>query len=110
MKLNWPTVTVLSIGAVCMVAMVYFLSAAGWSEGGIAGLVTGIGAVITSIIVQLRGQQNQAHQLDALDRKTDVVVAQTNGLSDRERQDIAQRAALIVLEQGQTDPRVGEER
>lgn len=96
--LTWQLVTVIVAGIAGLVAMVFFLSTAGWSEGGIAGMVTGIGAVVTGIIVTVRGQQNQQAQTAALDRKVDTVVAQTNGLSELERLDIARKAAEFVVQ------------
>jgi hypothetical protein len=100
-QLTWQLVTVIVVGIIGMVAMVAFLSAAGWSEGGIAGMVTGIGAVVTGIIGQLQGQQVTNDRIADLDRKTDTVVAQTNGLSDIERQDIARRAAQAAIREVQ---------
>lgn len=96
-NLTWQLVTVIGVSVVGLVAMIAFLSAAGWSEGGIAGMVTGIGAVATSIIVQVKGQQTAAERMTELDRKTDTIVAQTNGLADHERQDIASRAATEAV-------------
>lgn len=100
MKLNWQLVTVIGIGVAGLVAMIYFLAEAGWSEGGITGMVAGIAAALGSLIVLVRGQQTAAASIERLDRKTDTVIAQTNGLSDIERNDIAQRAARIVMERG----------
>ena len=79
--------------------MVYFLSAAGWSEGGIAGMVTGIGSVITGLIIAVRNQNKTQETLAGQDEKLATIEKQTNGLSTRERQDIADRAAAAAIAQ-----------
>lgn len=104
-QLTWQLVVVIVAGIIGMVGMVAFLSAAGWSEGGIAGMVTGIGGVATGIIVVVKGQQNTNDRIADLDRKTDTVVAQTNGLSDHELEDVAQRAAISAVARVTDRPR-----
>jgi pyridoxal/pyridoxine/pyridoxamine kinase len=89
---------VIVAGIAGLVAMVAFLAQAGWSEGGIAGMVTGIGSIITGLILSLRNQAKTQETLADQNVTLDRVVEQTNGLSDRERQDIAQRAATSVVE------------
>jgi hypothetical protein len=72
---------------------------ADWSDGSIVAMVGGIGAVIVNLIVLARGQQKTAETLVAQDVKLDTITAQTNGLSEIERRDIAERAAASVVQQ-----------
>lgn len=104
-QLTWQLVVVIVAGIVGMVGMIAFLSAAGWSEGGIAGMVTGIGGVATGLIVVVKGQQNTNERIAEIAEKTDTVVSQTNGLAAHERQDIASRAAEEAFNRGQIDGR-----
>lgn len=92
MKLNTQLTIVICVGIAGMVAMVAFLSAAGWSEGGIAGMVTGIGSVVTGLIVAIRNQNKTSETLADQDVKLDQVVHQTNGLSAAERKTIIAEA------------------
>lgn len=97
MKLTTQLTIVICSGIAGMVAMVAFLSAAGWSEGGIAGMVTGIGSVITGLVVTVRAQAKTQETLQAQDAQLTTIERQTNGLSTRERQDIADRAAAAAI-------------
>lgn len=99
MKLSTQLTIVICVGIAGMVAMVAFLSAAGWSEGGIAGMVTGIGSVAGTLIVAIRNQQQTQQTLTRQDEKLEVIERQTNGLSHDEREDIARRAARAALEE-----------
>lgn len=104
-QLTWQLVVVIVAGIIGMVGMVAFLSAAGWSEGGIAGMVTGIGGVATGIIVVVKGQQNTNDRIAEIAEKADTIVTQTNGVSELERRDIATRAADEAFRRGQVDGR-----
>jgi hypothetical protein len=70
---------------------------ADWSDGAVVGMVAGIGSALVAVATAVRGQQKTGEAVAALDRKSDVIVAQTNGLSEIERQDIAQRAAVTAI-------------
>jgi hypothetical protein len=94
---SWPQAIVLVTGILGLVGLVAFLSAAGWSEGGIAGMVTLLLAVVT-------GQYMNARKASVVEAKTDAqtdqltqIAKQTNGLSGTERQEIAERAVDAVL-------------
>lgn len=86
MKLTTQLTIVICAGIAGMVAMVAFLSAAGWSEGGIAGMVTGIGSVVTGLIVAVRAQAKTQEQLVRQDEQLAVIEQNTNGrLESRDR-------------------------
>lgn len=106
MKLtNQMTIVIVSamLGGIGMIVGLAVL--ADWSDGAIIGMVSGIGSVLVSLIVAVRGQQKTAEVLQDQNVTLDRVIEQTNGLSDRERQDIAQRAATSVLKAAITEMR-----
>jgi hypothetical protein len=83
---------------------------ANWSDGAIVGMVSGFGTIATGLIVAIRNQQKTAESIDQLQRAVGAgqrstadtlhtVVQQTNGMSEAERQDIAERAAASVVKQ-----------
>jgi hypothetical protein len=93
-KLSNQLAAVIIVGVLGLAAMVVCLAVwADWSDGAVVGMVSGIGSAVAAAIIAVRGQQKTAETLDAQDKVLDRVVEQTNGLSDRERQDIALRAA-----------------
>jgi hypothetical protein len=97
-KLSNQLAAVLVVGIIGVVSLVVGLAVfAKMSDGAIVGLIGGIGAVIVNLIVVVRGQQKQSEVLENQDRKLQVIERQTNGLSERERQDIAERAAVETL-------------
>ena len=61
-------------------------------DGAIIGMVSGFGTIATGLIVAVRNQQQTTERLEDQDRKLDRITAQTNGLSEIERQDIADKA------------------
>jgi hypothetical protein len=98
-KLSTQLAAVIVAGVLGMVGMIVGLAVlADWSDGAIIGMMSGIGSVLVTAIVTLRGQQKQAEVLESQNVTLDRVVEQTNGLSDRERQDIASRAAAAVID------------
>ena len=95
---QWAIVIGVSVGGT--VALVIGLAVfAKMSDGAIVGLIGGIGAVLVNLIVVVRGQQKAAETLEHQDVKLEKIEQQTNGLSERERQDIAERAAAAVIRQ-----------
>jgi hypothetical protein len=99
MRISTQLAIVIVAGIAGLVAMVVLLVQAGWSVGDISGLVAGLGTAAGTLIVVLRNQARQGEQLDDQDGKLDRIVEQTNGLSDAERQAIAERAAAAVVRQ-----------
>lgn len=108
MKLTTQLAVVICVAIAGVVAMIYFLTQAGWSEGGIAGLCSGILTAVGTLVVVVRNQVKQADVLEQMQRQIgagqrdqastlDTVVEQTNGKSSRERQDIAERAAAATV-------------
>ncbi len=85
-------VSVLVIGMVGLVLGLAVL--AHWSDGAIVGMVSGFGTLATGLIVAVRNQQVTRETLENQDRKLDTITAQTNGLSELEREEIADRAAV----------------
>ncbi len=77
-----------------MVGLVVCLAIwADWSDGAIVGMVSAFGTVSAGVIVAVRNQQKTAEVLESQDQVLSKIDRQTNGLSERERQDIAERAA-----------------
>lgn len=98
MKLTTQLAVVICVGAVGMAGLVLGLAVwADWSDGAVVGLCTVFGTIVVNLIVAIRNQQKTAETLASQDDKLDQVVHQTNGLSERERQDIAVRAAEAVF-------------
>lgn len=99
MKITTQLVVMIGIIIVGMVGMVLGLAVlADWSDGAIVGMVFGFGTVTTGLIMTVRNQQQTTATLKEQDQKLDTVVAQTNGLSEIERQDIADRAAVSMIQ------------
>lgn len=81
-----------------MVGMVLGLAVyADWSDGAIVGMISGFGTLATGLIMAVRNQQRTTDTLAEQDVKLDVITAQTNGMSEIERQEIADRAAVKVV-------------
>ena len=94
MKLTWQVTTVVVVGVLGLVVLVIGLAVfAKMSDGAIVGLIGGIGAVIVNLILVARGQQKTAETLEQQDVKLDRVVEQTNGMSEAQLEEIADRAA-----------------
>lgn len=108
MKLTTQLAAVIIVAIAGVVAMIYFLTQAGWSEGGIAGLCSGILTAVGTLIVVVRNQVKQADAIEqvqqqvgagqqAAARTLETVVKQTNGLSTAERVAIAQLTAAATI-------------
>ncbi len=99
MKITREVVALVGILMLGMVGLVLGLAVfAKWSDGAIVGMVSGFGSVAAALLLAVRGQQRTADVLQRQDEKLDTVVAQTNGMSEIERQDIADRAAVSVVQ------------
>jgi hypothetical protein len=111
MKLSTQLTIVICTSILGILGLVVGLAVlADWSDGAIIGMVTAFGAVIVNTVISVRNQaktaevlQGQSEVLQGQDDKLDRVVHQTNGLSDAERQDIAERAAASVVRQFRGD-------
>jgi hypothetical protein len=110
MKLTTQLTVVIVSGIFGMVAMVVFLSYAGWSEGGIAGMVTGSLTAVGALVVVVRNQVKTSEQIDNVQRQInagqrdqsgqlEVITRQTNGPGEEARRDIAERAAKSAITQ-----------
>lgn len=99
MKLTTQLV-VLILGTVFgMIGLVVCLAVwADWSDGAIVGMVSAFGTLSAGVIVAVRNQAKTGEVLERQDEALEVIQRQTNGLSERERQDIADRAAVKVIE------------
>jgi hypothetical protein len=94
MKLTTQLTIVICVGIVSGSALVYGLAAfAHWPSGAVVGLIGALGVAMGTLVVQLRSNAKLADQ----DKQLDTIVRQTNGLSDQERQDIAQRAVETAI-------------
>lgn len=97
-RLNTQMTIVICSGILGIVGLVVGLAVfADWSDGAIIGMTSGIGSVLVSLIVAVRGQQITGQELQRQTEKLDTITEQTNGLSHQERQDIAQRAAAAAV-------------
>lgn len=70
---------------------------ADWSDGAIVGMVSAFGTIAAGLIVTVRNQQQTQQTLAHQDEKLEKIDVQTNGLSAKERQDIANRAAAAAI-------------
>lgn len=109
MKISTQLAVVIVAGIVGMVSMVAFLTAAGWSEGGIAGMVTGTLTAVGALVVVVRNQVKASEQIDNVQRQInagqrdqsgqlEVIARQTNGITSEERQNIAERAVTSAMQ------------
>lgn len=94
---NWPQAVVLSVGLLAAGGLVAFLVSAGWSSEAIIGF----GVLAAGLFA---GQAVQARKTATVEAKTDQqtetlaqIVSQTNGKSDTELDEIADRAAVRVI-------------
>jgi len=95
MKISTQTAAVACTAIVTIAGLVFGLATfAHMDDGALIGLATAAGAVLGNLVVQLRSNVKLAAQ----DRQLDTIVKQTNGLSERERQDIAERAVAALIE------------
>jgi hypothetical protein len=108
MKITTQLTVIICVAIAGLVAMIWFLSDAGWTEGGITGMVTGLGTAIGILIAAVRNQGKQAEQMELLQRalgagqqtqvaKLDTVVKQTNGMHTAQLEEVAQRAAAAAV-------------
>lgn len=97
-KLTNQLVIVVVSAIVGLVGLILGLAVlADWSDGAIIGMASGIGSVLVSLIVAVRGQQITAQELQRQTTQLDTITEQTNGASHQERQDIAERAAAAAI-------------
>lgn len=98
MKVTTQLAFVIITGLVGFVGLILGLAVlADWSDGAIIGLATAFGAVLVNTILAIRNQARTAETLVAQDVKLDTITHQTNGLSEAERRDIAERAAEAAV-------------
>jgi hypothetical protein len=109
---SWPTAIVTVAGLACGTVAVLFLFKSGAS-------LEAIGAFAVIVVGMFAGQIVQARKASTVEAKTDQqtemierVVRQTNGLSAAERQDIAERAAVAMVDKlrPRQDPFIGGDR
>jgi hypothetical protein len=100
LKITRELVALIAIIVAGAVGLVLGLAVwADWSDGAILGMLSLFGSLASGLIVAVRNQQKTTEALETADQKIDTVIAQTNGMSERERQDIAERAAASVVRQ-----------
>lgn len=94
MKITTQFVVLVGVLVAGMVGLVLGLAVwADWSDGAIVGMVSGFGTIAATLLVTIRNQQKTTETLDTQTRQLETVVAQTNGLSEIEREQIADAAA-----------------
>lgn len=100
MKLTTQVAIVIGVGIVSISGLVLGLAVlADWSDGAVIGLATGLGGIVVNLVVVVRGQAKTAEVLQGQDDKLAKIDHQTNGQSDVERQDIAERAVTAAIAQ-----------
>jgi len=98
-KLTTQLVTLVLGTLAGMIGLVVCLAIwADWSDGAIVGMVSAFSTVAGGIIVAVRNQAKTGEVLEQQNDTLQVIQRQTNGLSEAERQDIADRAAVKVIE------------
>lgn len=98
MKLSTQVAVVIVVSLLGFVGLILGLAVlADWSDGAIIGMATAFGAIIVNTVIAVRNQAKTREVLQHQGEQLDTVVRQTNGMSDAEKQQIAERAALIVL-------------
>lgn len=96
--LTWQVVTALALSVLGIGSMVVALAVfAKWSEGAIVGMATAFSAIAVNTVLAIRNQNATQQTLAAQDEKLHTIEQQTNGLSTAERQDIAERAAAVIM-------------
>lgn len=91
MKLTTQLTVLICVCVLGIVALAASLAIwADWSDGAVVGMVSAFGTVATGLIIAVRNQGRTNEQLEQ-------ITHQTNGLSQRERQDIAARAAREAI-------------
>jgi hypothetical protein len=96
-KLTWPTVGL--IGLLGLLAL-GLATLAHWDAAAILGLVGVLGGLGggAAVVGTVAGRVEDVHAETAAQTRTlEKIDHQTNGVSERERQDIAERAADAVL-------------
>lgn len=90
---SWPQAAVVISGVVALSGLAGALAVAGWSPEAITGFVLAVAGIVAGQYVQTRRTSEMTAKTDQQTRMLHTVVSQTNGLSDADRQDIAERAA-----------------
>jgi hypothetical protein len=104
-KITTQQAWVYGIGIIGLCGLIFGLVVWGnLDPGAIVALASGIGSVIVLVVVQTRNQQKTTETLENQDRRLDTIVAQTNGLSEIERNQIAEKAATRVVQKFRNDP------
>jgi hypothetical protein len=94
LKITTQLVVMVGIIIAGMVGLVLGLAVlADWSDGAIVGMVSGFGTLATGLIVAVRNQQKTVETLEQQNEQLDTITRQTNGLSEKEREEIAAAAA-----------------
>jgi len=96
-QLTWPAVGLITVIGVVVVALATLTD---WSSGeilGVAGILAGIGGG-AAVAGGVAGRVDELHaETSAQTQTIQTIERQTNGLSARERQDIADRAAAAAV-------------
>jgi hypothetical protein len=91
-----PQAIVLTAGIVVTGGIVVALAFAGWSSEAIIGFGTLALGLFAGQYVNTRKSATIEAKTDEQSTKLDKIVSQTNGLSEAERDDIAERAAIKI--------------
>jgi hypothetical protein len=94
---SWPQAIVIAVGLVVTVGLVMFLVNAGWSAEAIIGFATLAIGLFASQFVQTRKAATVEAKTDQQTETLAKIVEQTNGKSEAELDEIADRAAVKII-------------
>jgi hypothetical protein len=95
---SWPQAVVVVVGVLVTGAVVVALVLAGWSGEAIVGFAALVAGLFTGQYVQTRKASTIEAKTDHQSQQLQTIVEQTNGRSEAELDEIADRAALRVIQ------------
>jgi hypothetical protein len=97
-NLTWQLVVVIVASLAALTTLIVGLAVfADWSDGAIVALTTAFAGLIVNTIMILKNQARTVETLDDQNVTLEQIKDQTNGLSAKEREDIAERAAAKIM-------------
>ena len=95
---SWPQAIVAVAGIAATAGVVIFLVGAGWSGEAIGAFATLALGIVASQFVQTRKTAQVEAKTDAQSETLETIRQQTNGRSEAELDEVADRAAVKVIE------------
>lgn len=94
---SWPQAIVAVAGIAATAGVVVFLASAGWNAEAIGAFATLALGIVATQFVQTRKTAQVEAKTDQQSEVLDTIVAQTNGKSEQELEEIADRAVLKLV-------------